>query len=83
MGALLLGVLLDRRWLILGLMAILAWPLKIGQLGVAQRRRGLASGTATASGLLLMLGKLPQMQGVLGYYRDRLFGQASHLIEYK
>ena len=83
LGTLLLGALLDRRWLIPALMAILAWALKIGQLAKAQRRRGLAPGTAAASGLLLMLGKLPQMQGVLGYYCDRLFGQASHLIEYK
>ena len=82
-GALVLGVLLDPRWLIVALTALIPWPLKISQLTMAQRRRGLPWRTAAASGLLLMLGKLPQLQGVLGYYHDRLFGRASQLIEYK
>jgi hypothetical protein len=52
------------------------------QLAHAQRRRGLAPAVARASGVLLMLGKFPQLLGLLGYHYDRLAGRASRLIEY-
>jgi hypothetical protein len=38
---------------------------------------------ARASGILLMLGKLPQFLGLMSYYMNRSAGRASSLIEYK
>jgi hypothetical protein len=64
------------------LLVALPWPLKMLQLAHAQRRRGLAPPVARASGVLLMLGKFPQLLGLLGYHYDRLAGRASRLIEY-
>jgi hypothetical protein len=85
-AALLLSVLLallvtGYAWIAVGLL-LLPWLLKILLLARAQRRRGLPPALARASGALLMLGKLPQLLGLLGYHYDRLSGRASHLIEY-
>ena len=68
-------------WLVVLLLALL-WPLKMLQLAQAERRRGLPPMLARASGALLMLGKLPQLLGLLGYHYDRLVGRSSRLIEY-
>jgi hypothetical protein len=78
----LLGVLVSPYAWLLGMLLALLWPLKMLQLAQAQRRRGLPAELARASGVLLMLGKLPQMLGLLGYHYDRLSGRASRLIEY-
>jgi hypothetical protein len=85
-GALVLAIALallvsPYAWLAVLAIALL-WLLKILQLSHAQRRRGLPPQLARASGLLLMLGKLPQVLGLLGYHYDRLAGRASRLIEY-
>ena len=68
-------------WILVALLA-LAWPLKMLQLAHAQRRRGLPPPVARAAGVLLILGKLPQLFGLLGYHCDRLAGRSSRLIEY-
>ena len=77
------AVVADPRWLILALILIAPWPLKMYTLAHRQRRRGLTSKVAWASGILLMLGKVPQLLGALSYYRNRLLGRKSRLIEYK
>jgi GT2 family glycosyltransferase len=69
-------------WIVVGLI-LLQWPLRMVQLAVRQRRRGLSLRVAIASGFFLIIGKMPQLQGLLGYYRDRFLGRASRLIEYK
>jgi hypothetical protein len=79
----LLALALDPRWWIAAALGFLPWPLRMAQLARRQRRRGLSAKVANMSGVLLMLGKLPQLQGLVGYYRDRLIGRASRLIEYK
>jgi hypothetical protein len=81
--AILLALAVDPRWWIAVALGLLPWPLRMAQLARRQRRRGLRAKVARMSGVLLMLGKLPQLQGLVGYYRDRLFGRASRLIEYK
>jgi glycosyltransferase involved in cell wall biosynthesis len=69
-------------WIVVFL-SLLPWPVRIMQLSQRQRRRGLSRRVARASGLFMMLGKLPQFLGLMGYYRNRLIGRASRLIEYK
>jgi glycosyltransferase involved in cell wall biosynthesis len=61
----------------------LPWPLRVAQLAQRQKHRGLSPRVAFASGFLLMLGKLPQLIGLIGYHFDRISGRASRLIEYK
>jgi hypothetical protein len=67
-----LGALLVSPWA-LGL--LLAYPLQMLRLA---RARGDA-----AEAVFLTLGKLPEAQGVLGYWLGRLSGRRRGLIEYK
>jgi cellulose synthase/poly-beta-1,6-N-acetylglucosamine synthase-like glycosyltransferase len=83
LASLLLGLLSDWRWLWAAVLLLGAWVVRVARIAARQRRRGLPRRLARASGLLLMLGKLPQLSGLLGHYHDRLFGHASRLIEYK
>jgi GT2 family glycosyltransferase len=71
-----------RAWIV-AVLLLFAWPLNMARLARRRRREGLSLKLAWASGILLMLGKLPQFQGLIGFYRDRLLGRASRLIEYK
>lgn len=69
-------------WLIVA--AIVAvWTLRVVQLTLRQHRNGLTLKIAIASGVLLMVGKLPQFLGVVNYQNNRLRGRSSRLIEYK
>lgn len=77
------AITVDARWLIAASILILPWPARMRALARRQRQRGLPSKVARASGILLMLGKLPQFLGVIAYYRNRLLGRKSRLIEYK
>ncbi|MDP9090662.1 MAG: glycosyltransferase [Pseudomonadota bacterium] len=69
-------------WVTVGFLLI-PWPLRMAQLAKRQARRGLSPRVARASGVLLMLGKLPQFLGLIGYHLDRLSGRTSRLIEHK
>ena len=80
--ALLVACLITPLAWIAVLLLVLPWPLKMLQLARLQRRRGLTAAVARASGVLLMLGKFPQLLGLLGYHYDRLAGRTSTLIEY-
>ena len=62
---------------------LLAYPAKMIQVARAKRRHGLDPRTARASGILLMLGKIPEFFGFVRYHRNRWLGRDSHLIEYK
>ncbi len=81
--AILLALVIDSRWWIGVALVFLPWPLNIVRLARRQRRRGLSAKVARASGFFLMLGKLPQLLGLMNYHRNRLGGRASSLIEYK
>ena len=81
--AMLLGVVVDASWWILAAALLLPWPMRMVQLTRRQRRHGLAPRVALASGVLLMVGKIPQFVGLVGYHFNRLSGRASRLIEYK
>lgn len=74
---------LNLRW---GLVSVFAFGLTLLnslRLALRQHRRGLRLAVACGSGLLLMLGKIPQFFGLLDYHINRLRGRASRLIEYK
>jgi cellulose synthase/poly-beta-1,6-N-acetylglucosamine synthase-like glycosyltransferase len=80
---LLLALLASPLWWIGVVLLLLPWPLRMMQLARRERRRGLSTKLARASGILLMVGKLPQFLGLVGFHFDRLSGRASRLIEYK
>jgi hypothetical protein len=82
-GTVLLALGVNGRWWFAVAVLFLTWPLRIVQMIRRERRRGLTAKMARVSGFLLMLGKLPQFQGLVDYYRNRLWGRASQLIEYK
>jgi len=69
-------------WLALFVLA-LVWFLKMVQLFFRKRQRGLGLKVATASGALLMIGKLPEMIGLAYFHVTRLRGRKSSIIEYK
>jgi GT2 family glycosyltransferase len=78
-----LSVTVDPRWWMVTAFFFLPWPIRMSQLTKRQRRRGLSPKVARASGILLMLGKVPQFLGLVAYHRNRLTGRRSRLIEYK
>lgn len=66
------GALLVSPWT---LTLLLAWPLQMMRLWVG--------GMPVERAVFLTLGKLPEAQGLLGYWLARLTGQQRRLIEYK
>jgi GT2 family glycosyltransferase len=78
-----LALTLSWSWWIGTLLVSLPWPLRMMQLAARQRRRGLPGRVARASGIALMVGKLPQFLGLMSFYRNRMLGRTSRLIEYK
>lgn len=69
--------------LIPAVMLLLLWPAKMARIAAAKRRLGLDPHTARAAGILMMIGKFPELQGLIRFYVNRLLGRRSHLIEYK
>lgn len=63
-----------------GLAILLLWPLQVLRLGLRWRHEGT---TGWEAALFTVLGKIPEAQGVLGYWLNRWRGQRSTLIEYK
>jgi glycosyltransferase involved in cell wall biosynthesis len=65
------------------LFLLLAYPLQVARIGWRKYRAGEPFGFAFASAFFLMLGKLPQLSGVLLYRRTRAAAKAPTIIEYK
>lgn len=82
-GALLLGLLASRLWLLAAAAPIALYAYKMARIAAAKRARGLPGGTAAGIGVLLMLGKIPELLGLAHYHRNRLSGRRSRIIEYK
>ena len=82
-GAATLGIFLGPRWWLLAVLFLIPWPLRMLQIFVRKLRRGLGMKVAGAAGVLLMLGKVPQLIGLVEYHINRLMGRASQLIEHK
>lgn len=81
--AVLFSVAIDTRWSIAAVLFFLPWPLNVVRLARSERKKGLSVKLAWASAILLMVGKIPQIQGLIVYYIDRVLGRASRLVEYK
>jgi GT2 family glycosyltransferase len=79
----LLSLVVDSRWWLVTLLVFLPWPIRMMQLTTRQFRCGLPLRVARASGVLLMVGKIPQFLGLIAYHRNRLTGRKSRLIEHK
>ncbi len=71
-GLALLGALLISPW---ALLILLAWPLQVVRLAL--------KGMGLQDAFFLVAGKLPETQGVLQYWKNRLMGKERRLIEYK
>jgi hypothetical protein len=65
------------------LLMLLAYPAQVARIGWRKWRGGTPLGFAFASAFFLMLGKLPQLTGVLLYRRNQASAQAPTIIEYK
>ncbi len=79
----LLAACLDWRWLLGDLLVVAVCAMQAWKIAKRQARRGLDPRVARASGALLILGKVPQLFGMLAYFKNRLLGRHSRLIEYK
>lgn len=78
-GSLLLNVAL----LAIGTGVLLLYALQVTRLTIKRMRGGEGPNRAFVIAFFLMLGKIPQLQGVFDYHRKRLTGGQSRLIEYK
>ena len=71
-------------WWWLGPLALmLGWAARAMRYAGRQRARGLAPRIARASGWLIMLGKVPELLGLIRFHLNRRRGRASLLIEHK
>ncbi|MBX3466626.1 MAG: glycosyltransferase family 2 protein [Planctomycetes bacterium] len=84
-GAVLPAVALGGAPLTLGgsLLLGLAYPACAARVYARVRRRGRSRADAAAYAAFTVLGKLPELQGVLRFHRRRLTGARRELIEYK
>jgi GT2 family glycosyltransferase len=65
------------------LLLLLAYPVQVARVFAATRRRGRSARDAIAYATFTVLGKLPELQGVVRFHVDRLLGRRPRLIEYK
>ena len=65
------------------LLLLLAYPLQVARIGWRKYRSGEPFGFAFTSAFFVMLGKLPQLSGILLYRRTRAAAKAPTIIEYK
>jgi glycosyltransferase involved in cell wall biosynthesis len=65
------------------LLLLLAYPAQIARISWRKWRGGMPFTFACASAFFLMLGKLPQLSGILLYRRNHALAQAPKIIEYK
>jgi glycosyltransferase involved in cell wall biosynthesis len=78
-----LALAVGGGWWLAVMLLLLSWPANILRLIRKKRLQGSSPRMARATGVFLMIGKLPEFFGLLGYYRNRLLRRASRLIEYK
>jgi hypothetical protein len=75
-----LVALLTRGW---GLLLFLIYPLQMARIARNRRQRGDATADAWLYGYFCVLGKFPELIGVLKFHWERLRGQQAKIIEYK
>ncbi len=64
-------------------LVFLLWPAQLARIALRTWRAGQPPGVALAFGFFTQLAFWPQMQGQLGYLRDRRRGRADRRFEYK
>jgi GT2 family glycosyltransferase len=79
----LLALLMHPYWWLAAAAVLALWLRNVVQITRRRLRDGLTFKVALASGLAAMIGKPPQLTGLLKYHRDRLLHRSSRLIEYK
>ena len=78
------GLVLGQRWMVgLAAAALLLFTGQTARLAFLRWRRGHGLGQAAAWAVLLMVGKIPQLQGFLQYHGRRGDNARYKLIEYK
>ena len=78
------GAAAGAAWMLyLGAAAVFLFAAQTFRLALLRWHRGHRLGQAFSWALLLMVGKIPQLQGVLRYHLRRGDGARSRLIEYK
>ena len=82
-GAVTLAIFASPYWWLLVGPVLLLWAMHVLQIALRKLRTGLNVKLAGASGVLLMIGKIPQLMGFAEFHRNRLMGRASRLIEHK
>ena len=83
LAAVALALIIDRHWWLAVMLLLLSLAANVVRLIRSERSRGSCARLARTIGSLWMIAKLPQVLGLLGYYRDLAFRRASRLIEYK
>lgn len=81
-AALLAAIFISKIFALPAAALLLIWPAKMAQIALAKART-LPPRVAIASGMFLMLGKFPELLGLLRFRRSLASGQRSGLIEYK
>lgn len=81
-AALLATLFIDWMFALPAAALVLIWPAKMAQIALVKSRI-LPPRMAIASGVFLMLGKFPELLGLLRFRKSRASGQRSGLIEYK
>ena len=81
MGLLLAAAGLPTLWA--SALVALLYPVQIARIGWRKWRSGEPLGFAFASAFFLIFGKLPQLEGVIRFHRDRKSARAPRIIEYK
>ena len=70
-------------WWIVAALLFLVWPIRMLQIAKAKFARGLPIKVCFAAGATIMIGKIPQLFGLLEYHRNRVIGRRSRIIEHK
>ena len=78
-----LAATVDSLWSLLSLSLVVALSAKILQIAMRKKRQGLPLKVAAAAGLFLMIGKLPQLFGVIRFHKSLMIKKRSSLIEYR
>jgi glycosyltransferase involved in cell wall biosynthesis len=67
---------------VLGLLVLLVYPLKVGQIFIREKKYRQPR-IALAYAVSLVLGKFPQLVGVMGFWKTHISGHQFQIIEYK
>ncbi|WP_420383817.1 glycosyltransferase [Novosphingobium sp.] len=79
--SLLFGTIFGYSWFVANALLASIWLLQMARLTI--KRRDLPMRLSIANSWFLLVGKIPQLSGMIQYGMARLSGRNSHLIEYK